>query len=91
MKLFSIRDRISKLYGEPHFFINSQVAVRDLAYTVNDPSSEGVPFTDLELYFVGEFDQNSGRFESANDFICTLSDLIKPVKESENNEFVSEE
>lgn len=92
MKLYSVRDRVSKLYGEPISFINSNVAVRDLSASVNDPSSSKVPFGDLDLYYVGEFDQKKGRFSLANDFIVCLADLkTSPNKEVVTSEDVSEE
>ncbi len=92
MKLFTIYDKVSKLYGEPHTFVNSQVAMRDISNTVNSPDCENIPFSDLELFYIGEFDQSKCRFHPDKFRICCLSDLKREEvnSNSEHNSVQSE-
>ena len=70
-KLYTIRDRKSGIYGTPFGSYNNDTAIRDFRGFCNQAQNVYLA-DDLELYFVGDFNSDSGevlRFDKP-EFIC---------------------
>lgn len=61
IKSYSIYDKVAGVYGQPIFASNDDVAKRDFAYFCQ---SDKVSYmsADLQLYFVGAFNTETGEF-----------------------------
>lgn len=58
-KLYTIRDRKSNIYGTPFGSFNHDTAIRDFHGFCKQVSNAYLA-DDLELYFLGEFNSDSG-------------------------------
>lgn len=69
IRMYSMFDRISGVYYPPFISQNDNTAIRSFQYTLTK-LTEQKP-TDMELYFIGVFDQKSGFITVAgsNEFI----------------------
>lgn len=83
--IFTIYDRAASIYGTPFYSHNKQTALRSVAAEINrdDPSSTLASSpADFDLYELGEYDQDTGRFETFDTpqfvFSCTQL-LAKPA------------
>lgn len=65
MKLYSVRDKVSGLFGAPINDVNDDCAIRGFQIACN---TEGTLMyakpTDFELYSIGSFDEETGAFIS---------------------------
>lgn len=82
--LYSLRDAKSGLYANPNAQQNEAILVRALTELANDPeTTPGRHPADFDAYYVGLFDDESGRFEVAEDcprHVVNLAALVKPMK-----------
>ena len=62
-KLYTIRDRKSGIYGTPFGSFNHDTAIRDFHSFCKQVQNEYLA-EDLELYYVGEFESNTGEMKS---------------------------
>lgn len=62
-KVYVMRDRKAGFYGTPFFSQNDATATRDFFGFCRMPQNEYLA-DDLELYYVGEFDSESGEITS---------------------------
>lgn len=78
MKIYSIFDRVTSTYGEPFFALNDDDCKRKVAYGMR--SNPYKP--DLQLYFIGSFDIESGSILGVPhaQFICNLLDCYDNVE-----------
>lgn len=61
--IYSIRDNSAEVYGELWFEHTHGSAERQLRQLSNDPKSKVCAFPeDYSLYFIGEFDNKTGKF-----------------------------
>lgn len=77
LKAFSIRDAKAEIFNTPFFAKTHGEAERQFRTLVNDEKS--VPFQypeDFDLYFVGTYDDNTGKFES----LSTPQHVLKAVQ-----------
>ena len=64
-KMFSIRDAKGEIYHPPFFKITNGEAERDFTTTVGDEKSMLNKYPeDFDLYYIGEFDDQTGKIES---------------------------
>lgn len=62
MKILSLYDKKAERYGNPFTSINLAVATRDFAAACQDVNSPMAKFPkDIELCYIGDFDENSGQ------------------------------
>lgn len=81
MNAYAIRD-LKADFNCPFFSVNDDVAVRQFASVVNDPTSLISQFpSDYQLFFVGQFNTVTGQFlnDDALEFhwLCDASALVK--------------
>lgn len=57
MKLYSIYDRVSGVYGAPFVQIKEDQAIRQFNYLMNNSP---MVRDDCELYYLGSFEEDSG-------------------------------
>lgn len=78
LKAFSIRD-VKVDFRPPFFLQNEALAIREMNRALKDPTSQVACYVeDLQLFRVGEFDTNTGVFNSyvKPEFICDIKSLI---------------
>lgn len=83
LQVLSIFDKALGAYSRPMFVPSRGVAVRSFQDELNDPKSEFSRHpTDYELYHVGEYNDEIGRFFQPEnlELVCRGSDLVKEVK-----------
>lgn len=62
LKIYSIRDSKSEIFNLPFYKHTHGEAERDFSQISNDPKSSIYQYPeDYDLYFVGEYDDNSGK------------------------------
>lgn len=65
LKAFSIRDAKSEIFHPPFFKTTHGEAERDFRTTANDPKTMICQHPeDFDLYFIGVYDDQTGRFDS---------------------------
>lgn len=65
LKVFSIRDAKGEVFHTPFFKRHHGEAERDFMALVRDPKSQLHQFPDdFDLYFIGEYDDQTGVFKS---------------------------
>lgn len=70
VKVFTMRDRKSGMYGNPFVSHNDQTAKRDFYAFCKLPQNAYLS-GDMELYSLGEFDSDSGEIKAYKpEFIC---------------------
>lgn len=66
-KIFSVYDAKAQAYNDPVFLPNQAIAERSFRIAANDPKSFiGQCPTDYTLFYLGEFDDETGRMELLN-------------------------
>lgn len=81
--LFAIRDNIAASFGLPTVDTNEMTAKRNFAFAISSEEKSVMTYkpSDFDLYQVGYYDTDSGRFESMPDnvplFICNGSEFVK--------------
>lgn len=82
MKIYSLYDKLAEKFGNPFVSENHQVAIRDFAMACKNENSPMAMFpNDIELAFIGDFDERKGII-NAND---------KPIIITAAKEFVKKE
>lgn len=64
-RLYAIRDNKASFWS-PQEDMNNSTAIRNFAYLLNNNQIVGFAPTDYDLYFVGEFDSDTGALIPAN-------------------------
>lgn len=76
--IYSVKDSLIG-FGKPHNQVNDAAAHREFKGLINsDEAFVKANFGDLELYRIGWFDDQSGIFEPALEFICSGGQVIMP-------------
>lgn len=81
LKIFSIRDSKGEVYNQPFFKKTHGEAERDFTTLVKDQKSTVALYPeDFDLYFIGEYDDNSGTLKPLDTPQHVLkAAAIKPV------------
>lgn len=93
LNAYSIFDEKAKCFNTPFFAVADGVAIRDFGDLCNDTRSLVSRHPeDYRVYRVGQFNDDSGKFESLNvpEFLANGSDLIRLVQPSNNDNKVVE-
>lgn len=78
--MYSIRDQKSEVFNTPFFNKSHGEAERNFKTLVNDPKSmPGQYPADFDLYYLGEYDDNEGKFTP----IDTPQHMVKAVQMQE--------
>lgn len=65
LKIYSIRDAKAENFNPPFYAQTHGIAERNFRQLVNDEKSQVNKYpTDFDLYYIGEFDDNSGKIQS---------------------------
>lgn len=76
LKAFSIRDAKAEVFNTPYFKSTHGEAERDFRTAVNDPKTKLNQYPeDFDLYYLGEYDDQSGNFVS----LKTPQHVVKAV------------
>lgn len=63
-QVFSVYDKKAKIFCQPFYAENSEVAIRSFAYAANDKTVDlGRYPTDFDLFKLGSFDDQTGKFD----------------------------
>lgn len=97
MKIYSLYDTVAEKFGNPFVSENHNVAIRDFAAACNQPKSPMAMFpNDIELVFLGDFDERTGLIKGndkpitltkAKEFVMpetTENEVKKRLKQNEN-------
>lgn len=77
LKIFSVLDSKVKAFGQPFFQRTHGEAERSFTQVVRDPKSSIHPFPeDYDLYFLGEYDDQTGTVEPLD----TPQHVVKAVQ-----------
>ena len=79
-EILAIRDKKANVYLPPFFTDNANTARRSLALPANsDESFIGLYPEDYDVYRLGHFDEQTGRFDilPAAEFCFSVSELVK--------------
>ena len=60
--VYSMRDNVSGLYNNPTFENDDNCAKRSFRYAVNNNDFLAFNYSDVDLFKIGEFDNESGKF-----------------------------
>lgn len=86
LKIYSMKDKLAKAYGQPQFFTNDGVAMRAVISVVNskqqDNSIAMYP-EDHALYCVGEWDTIKGKITSEEPRLIVECVELKDADENE--------
>lgn len=75
-KMFSVRDQKSELFNVPFFKSTHGEAERDFRTLCQDEKSVVARYPeDFDLYYLGEYDDNSGKFQPVD----TPQHVVKAV------------
>lgn len=78
LTIYSVYDNVAKLFSQPIYMMNEDVAKRVMNNCVN---SEGHNYnlnpSDYELYKIGEFDDQEGTLEPCQEKIVNLAAFKK--------------
>lgn len=65
LNVYSVRDSKADTFSPPFFNATHGIAERNFQNLVNDPQSQVNRYpTDFDLYYLGKYDDNTGKFES---------------------------
>lgn len=84
LRLYSVRDVVAGTFGRPFVSQSNAVAVRSIGDEINRASSDSILQShpsDFELFFLGEFNDENGRFAPLADLerVVRCADLVKPA------------
>lgn len=83
MRLYSILDSKAASFGVPHFSQTDSSAIRTFSDAVNDPSNPNNQWNrhpeDFSMYFVGEFDEETGELFPALPRSLVTASALKAV------------
>lgn len=84
---YSIRDNKTASYAKPFFAQNDILATRALHTAVNDPNIQLSMFPeDFDMYHVGEFDDQTGMFETCQPRFVIAAVSLKKITQGGRNE-----
>ena len=80
LRIFAIKDRATDQFGTPMFLISTGQAIRSFADEVNREDKQNQLYThpdDFDLYDLGEFETDQGRFKTIDPKTITLGKEVK--------------
>ena len=88
-KIFSIRDQKGEIFHPPFYKTTHGEAERDFQTTVNDEKSMLNKYPeDFDLYYLGEYDDQTGTFDSLDTpqhLLKAVSTISRATNVRENN------
>ena len=77
MKIYAIKDTVAGVFNLPFYQKNNAVAIRALTQAVNSNENNEIKQNvgDLQLYCLGELNQETGDITANIEFIINLVDL----------------
>lgn len=78
-KIFAVYDVKAQAYATPFLYNHKPEAIRAFMTASNDPQTNLNKYpADYKLYYLGEFDDQSGKYTSLNipEYLNTASDFI---------------
>ena len=78
IKIFSIQDKVTGIFSQPHFVAHKGQMLRMFSDEVNNPESMFSKHpADFSLYYLGEYDDNAGCIApvAQPEFICCASEF----------------
>lgn len=86
-KQYSILDLVTGTYSQPFSAVNQQDAIRMVASTVMDKTSNlRVHHADYQLFKVGDFDDQSGTFIPDHKLVIKVSQVVMAMQEENTDE-----
>ena len=67
LQLYSVRDTVAELFHAPRHMHNHAVAVRNFTEWLDQDDGGHVHLEDYNLYYVGEFDDETGIFTALDE------------------------
>lgn len=83
LKIYSLRDSKSEIFNVPFYKLTHGEAERDFRSLVNDEKSMVHKYPeDYDLYYLGEYDDNSGKMTSLDSpmHLVKAVQLVNPVQ-----------
>lgn len=77
MKIYAIKDTIVGAFTAPFYQKNNSVAIRTITNAINNERELQNNAKDLQLYCLGEFNEETGEIQSNVEFIINIIDLTK--------------
>lgn len=85
LKIFSIYDKKAELYGNPFYFHNEPVALRNFGIICNDPQYPFQKFPDdYAIYCIGLFEETNAQIEGTEK-PEKLVEVISLMREDKKN------
>lgn len=85
LKVFSIRDAKSEVFHTPFYKTTHGEAERDFRTAVNDKKTQLHQYPeDFDLWYLGEYDDNTGKFESLDTPLHVIK-AIQCLKNQDEN------
>lgn len=86
LKVYAIKDTLNGAYMNPFYLQNDNVAIRAFANVIKygpDDNNIKMNAKDMELYKIGEFDEENGMLTSEINFLTNGANFIEIKKEKE--------
>ncbi|UPW40908.1 hypothetical protein [Sigmofec virus UA08Rod_6125] len=81
IKIYATKDTVIGAYMKPFYMHNDMEAQRSFALAMQDENSENRKIAkDLQLYRIGEFDDETGEIKPDCEYLAKGSDYIKSEK-----------
>lgn len=74
LKQYVFFDKMSGEYSQPRSFVNDGVAIRDFVRMMGEPQNAHLK-DDISLYFVGDFDTETGELSGIPSKPCFVQDM----------------
>lgn len=83
MKIFCLKDNVIGKFMNPYLMHNEEQAKRELKIAVNYPDNKDLKNKagDIQLYKLGEFNDNTGEIKSEVEYIETAINLVERSQE----------
>lgn len=78
LKIYSLFDNKVKTYGHPLFYLTAEEMLNALKDFVNNTRSVNINPIDFDLFFLGEYDQNTGKLtpQKEPEHLINLATLV---------------
>lgn len=80
LKIYAIRDRATDQYGTPMFLLAVGQAIRSFTDEINKQDAQNQLYMhpdDFDLYELGEYETNTGKFETKEPEMKTIGKDVK--------------
>lgn len=77
MKIYAVKDTVIGKFMSPFYNQNDNTAKRSFEIAINSPGEIAKLYKDLQLYRLGEFDEDTGEIKSDMEFLLNGTDVKK--------------